>query len=273
MPTIENAADQQGDRGGDDAAEDEEEEQGQQREGDQLGRGQVLAGLVVGLVEALREAALGDVERAGVGQRLDPFGGEAAGVLDVVGREVASDRQRLAVFGDQLGAGAGVAQRVDDPTDVLDLCHAVAEPVDLAPNRGVGEVEPAALGRADDEDDRRVGVVAESVAEQVGCRSLSELGLANPAAFKWCSTSWPKATAKRAKAPTAASTSFGCFQVRLATRVKRGGSRRNCTRIQSDSFELPINQLLSSQLWVPVNTASPAALPVRLTASASAGRC
>ena len=99
------AADQQRDRGGDDAAEDEEEQQGQQREGDQLRLGQVLAGLVVGLVEAVREAALGDVERAGVGQRLDPFGGDPAGVLDVVGREVAGDRQRLPVFGDQLGAG------------------------------------------------------------------------------------------------------------------------------------------------------------------------
>ncbi len=67
-----------------------------------------FAGLVVGLVEALREAALGDVERARVDQRLDPFGRDPAGVLDVAGREVAGDRQRLAVLGDQLGAGPWV---------------------------------------------------------------------------------------------------------------------------------------------------------------------
>ena len=102
------AADQQRDPGGDHAAEDEEQEEGEHREGDQLGLGQVLAGLVVGLVEALGEAALGDVERACVGERLDPFGGDAAGVLDVVGREVAGDRQRFAVPAISVGAGAGV---------------------------------------------------------------------------------------------------------------------------------------------------------------------
>ena len=113
VPTIEMPPIKQRDRSGDDAAEDEEQQQGEDREGDQLGLGQVRAGLVVGLVEALGEAALGDVERAGVGQHLDPFGGDPAGVLDVIGREVAGDRQRLAVLGDQLGAGAGLAQWVE----------------------------------------------------------------------------------------------------------------------------------------------------------------
>ena len=177
VPTIEMHADQQRDRGGDDAAEDEEQQQGQHREGDQLGLGQVLAGLVVGLVEARREAALGDVERARVGQRLDPFGGDAAGVLDVVGREVAGDRQRSPVAGDQLGAGARVAQRVDDAADVFDLRHPAASR--STSRRTAGRAgRAAAAGGADDEDDRRVGVVAERVAQQsrrplalgAGCR-------------------------------------------------------------------------------------------------------
>ncbi len=89
------AADQQRDRGGDDAAEDEEQQQRQHREGDQLGLGQVGAGLVVDLVEALarsRPSATSSGLAAASG--FDLFGGDPAGVLDVVGREVAGDRQR-----------------------------------------------------------------------------------------------------------------------------------------------------------------------------------
>ena len=41
VPTIEIAADQQRDRGGDDAAEDEQQQEREDREGDQLGLGQV----------------------------------------------------------------------------------------------------------------------------------------------------------------------------------------------------------------------------------------
>ncbi len=76
---------------------------------------------------------------------------------------IASDSPSRAI---SVGAGAAVAQRVDDPTDVLDLRHAAAEAADLAAHRGVGQIELAAAGGADDEDDRRVGVVAERVAEQ-----------------------------------------------------------------------------------------------------------
>ena len=65
---------------------------------------------------------------------------------------------------------------------------------------GLGEVELAAVRRAHDEDDRRVGVVAERVAQQVaGRRSLSEALSVKPAAFRCCSTSWPTAIASRAK--------------------------------------------------------------------------
>ena len=92
-----------------------------------------------------------------------PSAAMPAVVLDVGGREVAGDRQRFAVAGDQLGAGAGVAQRVDDVADVLDLRHAAAEPVDLAAHRRAAQVERAAAGGADDQDDRRVRVVAEGV--------------------------------------------------------------------------------------------------------------
>ena len=95
-----------------------------------------VARLVVGLVEARREAAHLDVERARGDQRFDPFGGDPALVLDVGGREVAGHGKRFAVAGDQLGAGARVAQRVDDAADVLDLRHPGAEPADLAAHGG-----------------------------------------------------------------------------------------------------------------------------------------
>ena len=110
-----------------------------------------------------------------VGQLLDPFGGDPAGVLDVVGREVGGDRQRLAVAGDQVGAGSPVAQRVDDAADVLDLGHFGAEPVDLAPHGGVAEVELAAV-RASGRRGRSPGwgrSRASRAARRVAC-SLSE---------------------------------------------------------------------------------------------------
>ena len=49
--------------------------------------------------------------------------------------------------------------------------------------------------------------------------SLSEAESVKPAALRWCSTSLPTAIARTAKAPTAARTSFGCFQVRSAMRA------------------------------------------------------
>ena len=55
------------------------------------------------------------------------------------------------VAGDQLGAGAAVAERVDDVADVFDPGHLAAEPVDLAPHGGVFEVERPAIRGADEQ--------------------------------------------------------------------------------------------------------------------------
>ena len=167
------AANQQRDRGGDDAAEDDQQQQRQQREGDQLGLGQVGFGLVVDFVEARRVAAHRDVERAAVDRRLDVFGGEAAGALAVGGGEEAEDDEGTTVTGDQLGVGGGVQERVEDPADVARLGDFGAEPPDLAPQDGTGGVEPPAAGGADDEDDAGVGVIAEGFGQLVASPARS----------------------------------------------------------------------------------------------------
>jgi hypothetical protein len=51
-------------------------------------------------------------------------------------------------------------------------------------------------------------------------RSLSEALSVKPAAFRWLSTSWPKARERTTKAAIAARTRFGWFQVRSAIQVK-----------------------------------------------------
>ena len=87
--------------------------------------------------------------------------------------EVDGEDERAPVAGDQLGAGAAVAQRVDDVADVLDPGDLAAEPVDLAPHGGAREVEAPAARSADEQHDPGVRVVAERVAEQaVGLLAL-----------------------------------------------------------------------------------------------------
>ena len=93
--------------------------------------------------------------RAAVDRGSYVFGGDPAGVLEVGGGEVAEDDQRAPVGGDQLGAGAAVAQGVDDAADVFDPGDLAAEAVDFAAHERAAGVEPAAAGGADDEDDRR----------------------------------------------------------------------------------------------------------------------
>ena len=186
VPTIEIPPRSSGIAGRDDPAEDEQQQQGEQREGDQLGLGQVGFGLVVHLVEARGEAAHRDVEPARVDQRRDLFGGDAARVLDVGRARCPEIDQRLTVAGDQRarrrgGSRSGLTTRPTYST----LRHPAAEPVDLAAHGGAARSSGPPPGRADDEHDRRVGVVAERVATSVSvARSLSEAVSVKPAALQ-----------------------------------------------------------------------------------------
>src|SRR5436309_10017696 len=57
-------------------------------------------------------------------------------------------------------------QGIDDPADVADLRHLGTELVDFPLQRGALQVQRSAARGMDDEDDARVRVVAERVAEQ-----------------------------------------------------------------------------------------------------------
>jgi hypothetical protein len=258
---------QQRDRGGDDPPEHEQQEERQDRKGDQLCRGQVLAGLVVGLVEAGRVAGQGGVEPARRQHRADVFGGVATGVLDVGGGEVGGDRERLGVAGDQRGGG-GFAQRVDDPSDVFDLGDPAAEPVDLSAEGGGGEVEAAAVGGADEDDQARVGVVAELAAQQ---------------------RSRPLALRGAVGEPGRLEVALDVFADHRGEDDEGGDGGEDELRVLPGEVGDPVHapapyqiskrslgitkRLVRVKAWVAANTARSAASPPRSTRSASAGRC
>ena len=108
VPEDRDDADHQRDRRGDHAAKDDEEHDRQKRERDQLGLGEVLAGLVVHLVEAGGESAHPDLEALGRELLLRVLGRGPAVVFDVLGREMARDHYRALVVGNQRAFRADV---------------------------------------------------------------------------------------------------------------------------------------------------------------------
>ena len=172
-------------RGRDHAAEDEQQQEGEDREGDQLGLGQVL---LVWSLTSLKLGAKPPIETSRplrLDDRLRVLGDDAALVLDVLVVEVDGDDERAPSRAISCGAGAAVAQRVDDPADVLDV-RPTSRLSRSTSRRTAGLVglERAAAGIADDQDDARVGVVAERLASGPVARSLSEAVSVKPAALQ-----------------------------------------------------------------------------------------
>ena len=129
------------------AAEDDQQQHRQDRERDQLRVGQVLAGLVVDLVEARREPAVADVEQIGSHPLPHRLVGEPAFVLDVRGRQLRRQHQRPAVLG---GSGGHVA-------DVRRTAQLLGEPVDLRLHLGIVGVQRGIVGRSDEHDETGLG--------------------------------------------------------------------------------------------------------------------
>ena len=143
------------------AAEDEQQQDREDRERDQLRAREVLAGLVVDLVEAHAEAAEADVERA----RADPaqrlLGRLAAVALDVLRRQGGRDDERAAVGFDQHARRLAVGERVDDVADVARVRQRATDAVDLPDDGKAPDVQLAPPGSAHEHDDPRARVVAE----------------------------------------------------------------------------------------------------------------
>ena len=152
--------DDQRDGGRDHAAEDQQQQHRQDRERDQLGVGQVLAGLVVDLVEARREPAVADVEQVGRHPLAHRLVGEPALVLDVGGRQLRGQHQRP-----RRPRRPG-RRLVTLPTYAAPRSSSASRSTSACDRRVVG-VERAAVGRPDQHDQAGLGGVPERVGEHL----------------------------------------------------------------------------------------------------------
>ncbi len=167
VPTMDSTPITQWYGGRDRAAEHEQQQQGQDREGDQLGVGQVLASLVVDLVEARRVAGVVDPEQVGGHPLAHRLVGQAALVLEVGGGELGGQGEGAAVGRQEGGARDRVVEGVDHVPDEARPGERCGQSVDLSHDLGILEVERPVLQRPEEHHDGGLGRVAEVLREQL----------------------------------------------------------------------------------------------------------
>ena len=168
MPTIDSTPSSSGTAAATSPRKTKQQQQGQRGEGDQLGLGEVLARLVVDVLEPGRVAGHRHVEQRGVHALACLVRGDAALLLDVDHREAGRQDQRAAVGRDEALALTRLRQGVDHPSDVAGLLELPRQARDLGADRRALGVQPAAVLGPHEHDDARVGVAAERLAHHLG---------------------------------------------------------------------------------------------------------